>query len=88
MAIKGGYKLIDFKDVDLKTGVETTIKGIHEAIENSYRKPLVFTGLVLDSVEKSDVFVNIANNDGSYTATIPSGTIVVTSADAVTYTVG
>ena len=83
---KGGYKLIDLHNVNLKTGVGTTIKGIYDAIKSSYRKPLVLTGVVLDSVEVSDLFVNITVDSGNYKITVPTGEIVVTKSDLVTYT--
>lgn len=83
---KGGYKLIDLRNVDLKTGVGATIGGIHGSIESSYRKPLVLTGVVLDSVEVSDLFVNVTVDSGNYKITVPTGEIVITSADLVTYT--
>lgn len=83
---KGGYKLIDLHNVNLKTGVGTTIKGVHDAIESSYRKPLILTGVVLDSVEVSDLFVNVTVDSGNYKITVPTGEIVITSADLVTYT--
>lgn len=52
---KGGYKIIDFKDNALST-TSVTIDGIYDSIENNYRKPLLLSGLVLNSVEKPDAF--------------------------------
>lgn len=52
---KGGYKIIDLKGIDLRDG--GTISGIYESIEGSYRKPILLTGIVIDEVEKNDVFV-------------------------------
>ena len=83
---KGGYKLIDLHNVNLKTGVGTTINGVYDAIKSSYRKPLVLTGVVLGSVKTNDTFVNVTVDNGNYKMTVPTGVIVVTKADLVTYT--
>ena len=83
---KGGYKLIDLHNVNLKTGVGTTVKGMYDVIKSSYRKPIILTGVVLDSVETNDTFVNVTVDSGNYKMTVPTGVIVVTKADLVTYT--
>ena len=49
-----GYKLINFKNIDLKTTVATEIAGIYESIKSNYRKPLILEGVVLDGVEVID----------------------------------
>lgn len=55
---KGGYKLISLEKVDmLSLEVGVVIKGIHEKIEASYGKPLLLTGIVIDEVEKNDVYI-------------------------------
>lgn len=56
---KGGYKLIDLekKDIMLELEAGVFIKGIHKAIESSYGKPLLLTGIVIDRVEKNDVYI-------------------------------
>ena len=83
---KGGYKLINLHNVNLKTGVGTTINGVYDAIKSSYSKPLILTGVVLGSVEINDTFVNVTIDNGNYKMTVPTGVIVVTKADLVTYT--
>ena len=83
---KGGYKLIDLHNVNLKTGVGTTINGVYDAIKSSYRKPIILTGVVLGSVEINDTFVNVTIDNGNYKMTVPTGVIVVTKSDLVTYT--
>lgn len=89
MAIKGGYKLIDLKDSKLTVGGEgVTVKGIYNSIENSYNKPLILTGINIDGVEKNDVFINFANNSGSYVANISATEkITITNADLVTFAI-
>lgn len=82
----GGYAIIDFKDTDLTSGVASTIDGVYEAIEGSYRKPLLLSGIVIGSVEKNDIFVEVNVSGSDYEIVCYGGTIVITSADAVTYT--
>ena len=77
---KGGYKLINLHNVNLKTGIGTTINGVYDAIKSSYRKPIILTGVVLGSVETNDTFVNVTIDNGNYKMTVPS------KADLVTYT--
>lgn len=63
MSRKGGYKIIDLKGLDFSE--DMVIKGIHESIEDNYGKPLLFSGIVIDGVEKDDVFANaVVNGDG------------------------
>jgi len=81
-----GYKLINFKNIDLKTTVATEIAGIYETIESNYRKPLVLERLVLDGVEVIDKWVNAQVENNKFTFAIPEGTIEVDNNDQVTYT--
>lgn len=86
MAIKGGYKLIDLKDSKLTVGgAGVTVKGIYNSIENSYNKPLILTGINIGGVERNDVFIDFADDSGSYVANISaSEKITITNADLVT----
>ena len=88
MAIKGGYKLIDLKDNKFTIGSDgITVKGIYNSIENSYNKPLILTGINVGGVEKNDVFVDFADDSGSYVANISATEkITITNADLVTIT--
>lgn len=88
MAIKGGYKLIDLKDNKFTIGGDgITVKGIYNSIENSYNKPLILTGINVGGVEKNDVFVDFADDSGSYVANISATEkITITNADLVTIT--
>ena len=81
-----GYKLINFKNIDLKTTVATEIAGVYKSIESNYRKPLILEGVVLDGVEVIDKWVNAELGVNKFTFTIPEGTIEVTNTDKVTYT--
>lgn len=83
--IKGGYKIIDLQDVSISTEA-VTIDGIYEAIENSYSKPLLLSGIVLDNVEKNDTYVTVTVSDTNYVITVYGYTITITNTDSVTAT--
>lgn len=83
--IKGGYKIIDFKDTPLTTGGEaTTIAGIYGSIEGSYRKPLLLSGLTIDGIERNDVYAPATVSGSNFVFTAYGKTITITGADAVT----
>lgn len=81
-----GYRIVDFANVNLADATEVTIAGIHSAIENNYRKPLMFCGLVIDGVEKPSLFPEVIVNGTDYSVTIYGGEVVITAEDKVTYT--
>lgn len=83
--IKGGYHIVDFKGINLSTtntdGV--TINGIYDSIENSYNKPLLFTGLTIENVEKNDVYESVTIGENTYTVTLYTHTVTITNDDIV-----
>ena len=81
----GGYKIINLKDVNL-TSTTKKVSGIHDDIENSYRKPLLLSGITINGVEKNDAFVAPTISSGSYLFKVYGGTITVTSQDMVSFT--
>lgn len=55
---KGGYKIVSLLGIAIALSMEsTTVSGIYNRIESSYRKPILLSGIVIDGVEKNDVFV-------------------------------
>ena len=86
---RGGYKIIDFRDTAfIKGGAAMTIDGIHDAIEGSYRKPLVLSGLNIDGVEYGDCYAIPVVNQSAFEFTIYNFDIRITvqSTNAVTVT--
>lgn len=82
--IKGGYKIIDFKDTPFTTGGATMmIDGIYDTVEASYRKPLLLSGLTIDSKEYSDTFAQPTISGSNYVFTVYGKTITITDTDAV-----
>lgn len=68
MSKKGGYKIIDLKHTDfLSLEVGVVLAGIYASIESSYNKPLMLSGIVIDGVEKNDVYIEeLKVVDGSF----------------------
>lgn len=82
--IKGGYKLIDFKDTPFEVGGATMmIDGIYDSIEGSYRKPLLVTGLVMDGRECNDVYVTPQMEGSTFVFTVYGKICTITDTDAV-----
>lgn len=82
MSLKGGYKIIDLKNNDLTSS--NTIDGVYDAIEGNYGKPILLSGIVIDGVEKDDIFVNIEVSGSDYIIKAYDRTITITSSDVVT----
>lgn len=86
MSLKGGYKIIDFKDINLVTGTASTIAGVYDAIERNYRKAILISGIVIDGVKKADSFVELSLVSANYTGKLYGKNLTITKADAVTVT--
>lgn len=61
----GGYKIIDLKNTNL-TSTAKEIAGIYNAIGQNNRKVLLLSGLVINGVELSDVFVKSVKIGNDY----------------------
>lgn len=62
--IKGGYKNVSLKGVDL-IGASPEVDGLYDALINSYDKPIQLCNIVIDGVKKKNAFVQV-KKDGSY----------------------
>ncbi len=70
MNVRGGYKLVDFGDVNIVTATPTNIAGIYEQLENNYHKPLIFTNMVLDGALVNDFSAKPVVSGGAYVVTL------------------
>lgn len=86
MSRNGGYKIIDFKDVNIQTGESVVVAGTYESIESSYRKALMISGVTIDGVEKNDCFVDCAFADNSFTFSAYGKTFTITNDDTISLT--
>lgn len=82
--LKGGYKIVDFKDVNITTDAGATVIGVYESIEASHRKAIMISGIVIDGVEKPDCFIDCSVADGNYTFTAYGKTFTVTHDNKIT----
>lgn len=81
---RGGYKIIDFKDVNILTDGGAIVTGIYEKIEKRHRKAILISGITIDGVEKPDCFVDCEVSGSNYTFTAYGKTFTITNADKVT----
>lgn len=83
--IKGGYKIIDFKDVNILTGDGAIVPGIYDDIKKSYRKAIMVSGITIDAVEKPDCFVDCGVSGSDYKFSAYGKTFTITSENKVTF---
>lgn len=81
--LKGGYQIVDFKDVNITTEGSTII-GIYEQIEGSHRKALLASGITIDGVEYRDTWIDPTHAENNYSFTALGKTFTVTNDDKVT----
>lgn len=81
---KGGYIIVDLGDTNITTESGATISGVYSAIEGSYRKAVLLSGVTIDGVEKRDCFICPEISNSNYTFTAYGKTFTITSADAIT----
>ena len=68
---KGGYQIIDFEDVDFRSGQSVDFsalfpeKKVYETIERT-RSPILLTNITVDGVEHRDTFVSVTKKGTSY----------------------
>lgn len=82
--LRGGYHIVDFKDVNITTETGATITGIYEEIEGAYRKAILVSGVTIDGVEYRDTFVDPTSSDNNFTFSAYGKTITVTNENKVT----
>lgn len=63
---RGGYKIIDLKDVPFTKGTASNVKNIYDAVESNYRKLTILSNLTLDNVEYNDTPVVFTSTSGVY----------------------
>lgn len=81
--LNGGYKIIDFKDINIDTTNGAVIVGIYDEFENNHRKATMISGITIDNVQKNDCFVDCSISDGSFTFSAYGKTFTVTNEDKV-----
>ena len=85
--MKGGYKIIDFKNVSL-SGTPVTMADVLVDLLNNYEKVVLLSNVVLSGSAKDDCFSAVlSDGNGGVKLNCYDGYISINSSGAVTYTV-
>ena len=84
MSRKGGYQIVDFKNISLTADGKTTVAGVYEAIKVNYNKRLVVSGIIIGSTEYDDVTVDTVVVGTDFVFRAYGYKFVVASNDGVT----
>lgn len=84
---KGGYQIVNFKNIKITVAEATVVEGVGSSLLNSHNKRTVVSGLNIGGTEYPDFEVLFKNGGGTFTGTVDDNTIsVVASTDTVTIT--
>lgn len=83
---KGGYHIVNMADTNFTVDDASTISGIYESIEGSYRKATLLSGVTIANVEYADTFVTPTLNETNYEFTAYNHKFTITNEDSVTVT--
>lgn len=80
MALKGGYKIIDFKK-NMLSGESVIIPGIYEDIEENYDKVLIASGVGYDSAIYNDEIIAVDVDESNWVIKFHNGDLIITITD-------
>lgn len=83
---KGGYKIVSLNGNDLTSADPFTIDGLYASLENSYKKPILVTEIVIDGEKEQDAYAVVKKNESGYSIEVYGYALTVTDEDAVTST--
>lgn len=81
---KGGYKIVSLYGNDLTSADPFTIDGLYASLENSYKKPILVTEIVIDGEKEQDAYAVVKKNDSGYSIEVYGYALTVTDEDSVT----
>lgn len=83
--MRGGYKIINFKNIPFETGGATMmIEGLYNEIESNFNKAILISGLNIDNIEINEMYINPISLGGTYRFHLNNTkSVIVTDADAV-----
>ncbi len=82
--MKGGYKIIDLQNQNLTIDTPITLRGVYESIENSYHKPLLLSGIIIDNIDKNDIYITPILDNTNYTLDLYGYNLTITQDDLIT----
>lgn len=81
---KGGYKIVSLNGNDLTSVDAFTIEGLYASLENSYKKPILVTEIVIDGEKEQDAYAVVKKNESGYSIEVYGYALTVTDEDSVT----
>lgn len=84
--MRGGYKILDFKKVNITIGTAAVIEGVYEALATNTGKPTVLTNLVVASHALCSAYVYFKLVGEAYLGYLDSWSITITKDNKVTFT--
>ena len=82
---KGGYQIVNFREIPLTAGKAATIPGVYAALERT-NKAILVSGIIIGGVEYDDCFVMASVTDSNYKFTAFGYDFVITPQNSVTAT--
>ena len=82
--MKGGYKLISLKGTAFTLGTAAVVKGIFNAIANSYYKHLILCDIVVGSTHLNDCELIVQKSSGDFVGEVYGYSITIEDDDKVT----
>lgn len=79
---KGGYKIVSLELKDITSGF--TLKGLYNALKDSYSKPILVSEIVMDGTKKNDAYTIVSKSGTSYVIEVYGQILTVATNDAVT----
>ncbi len=90
--MKGGYQILNLKNINLAVGTPTVITEAYETLEGNYKKAVLVTGFKANGTEVGDFFTLPYVAQANYVIKVAVGennyTITIAADDKVTLTQG
>lgn len=85
--MKGGYKIVSFKNLDLTTENGVIVDGVYQAIANPFKKQLMLADVNIKGETQTECFVIAEYNETSkeYLIYVFNGVIIVKENDKVEF---
>lgn len=82
--MRGGYKLISLKGTAFTLGTAAVVKGIYNAIVNSYHKHLILCDIVVGGTQLNDCELIVQKSGDDFVGEVYGHSITIEDDDKVT----
>lgn len=90
--MKGGYQILNLKNINLAVGVASVVPEAYETLEGNYKKAVLVTNLMANGVEIADFFTLPYVSESNYVIKVVVGeityTLTINADDQITLTQG